>query len=107
MYSLRNDEENSMSVAAIMKTTITALVLGTLMISNSYGFERNLYERIVKDAIGTIVIQKFNDGSYGNGGISIDRIFNYNYNFAPSGRWIVREKGWCFANWKTGGTDCF
>ena len=96
-----------MPVPVIMKTTVTALILGILMISNSYGWERNLYERIVKDAIGTIVIQKFNDGSYANGGISKDRNFNYTYNFAPSGRWIVREKGRCFANWKTGGTNCF
>ena len=96
----------NMTVPVIMKTT-TALVLGTLMISNSYGFERNLYERLVQDAVEIIVIQKFNDGSYANGGISIDRIFNYNYNFAPSGRWIVRGRGRCFANWKTGGTNCY
>ena len=96
-----------MTVKAIMKTTVTALVLGILMISNSYGWESNLYERIVKDAIGTIVIQKFNDGSYANGGFSIDRIFNHNYNFTPSGKWIVRERGRCIANWKTGGTNCY
>ena len=89
-----------------MKTTIMALILGFLMISNSYGWERNLYERIVKDAVEEIVIQKF-DGYDGRGGIAIDRIFNYNYNFAPSGRWIVRERGRCFANWKSGGTNCF
>jgi hypothetical protein len=96
-----------MTVSAIFKTQITALVLGTLMISNSYGSERNLYERIVKSAVEQIVIQKVNDGSYANGGFSIENIFSYDGNFAPSGRWIARAPGKCFANWKTGGTNCY
>ena len=98
-----------MTVSAIFKTQITALVLGTLMISNSYayGSERNIYERIVRNAVEQIVIQKVNNGSYANGGFSIENIFNYDGNFAPSGRWVVRPQGKCFANWKTGGTNCY
>ena len=91
-----------------MKTTITALVLGTLMISNSYGFERNLYERIVQDAIEIIVIQKFNGGYYGRGGIAIDNVFGSNGDFNPSGRWIVRDRGSnCPRLRSYGRPDCF
>ena len=96
-----------MTIPTIMKTTITALVLGTLMISNSYGQERNFYDRIFKNVIEQIVIQKFNDGSYANGGFSIENIFSYDGSFTPSGKWIVRERGRCIANWKTGGTNCY
>ena len=97
-----------MTIPTIMKTTITALVLGTLMISNSYGFERNLYERIVQDAIEIIVIQKFNGGYYGRGGIAIDGIFNHRGNFTPSGRWIMRDRGSnCPRLRSYGRSDCY
>ena len=97
-----------MTVKAIMKTTITALVLGTLMISNSYGFERNLYERLVQDAVEIIVIQKFNGGYYGRGGIAIDNVFGSNGDFNPSGRWIVRDRGSnCPRLRSYGRPDCF
>ena len=97
-----------MTIPTIMKTTITALVLGTLMISNSYGFERNLYERIVQDAIEIIVIQKFNGGYYGRGGIAIDDVFGPRGNFTPSGRWIMRDRGSnCPRLRSYGRSDCY
>ena len=100
-----------MTVVGIMKTTVTALVLGTLMISNSYGWERDsLYERIFKDAIEQIVSQKFNGGYYGRGaGIAIDGIFSDNGDFLPEGRWIVRgQRGSnCPKHRSYGRPDCY
>ena len=101
-----------MTVKAIMKTTITALVLGTLMISNSYGedFGQGFYERIAKNAIEQIVIQRFNGGYYGRGaGIAIDGIFSGNGDFLPEGRWIVRgQRGSnCPTRRSYGRPDCY
>ena len=76
-----------------------------ILLSVSYvnASDKELFDKILKYAITTIIMEKYPEIKSNNGLVfKIDRVFP-----TPSGRIIIQEKGKCVANWKTTNVDCF
>ena len=69
----------------------------------AYSSDKELFDKILKNAITTIILEKYPSVETNNGIVfKLNRVFP-----TPSGTFNVREKGKCKANWKTTKIDCF
>ena len=63
----------------------------------AYSSDKELFDKILKNAITTIILEKYPSVETNNGIVfKLNRVFP-----TPSGTFNVREKGKCKANWKT------
>ena len=70
---------------------------------NAYASDKELAVKMLQSAITTIVMEKYSTVAVGkNAVLGINQLFP-----VPQGTWKVMQQGKCYANWKTGGTDCY
>ena len=89
----------------IYTTIYVSLILVFLMSFSkiAYSSDKELFDKILKNAITTIILEKYPSVETNNGIVfKLNRVFP-----TPSGTFNVREKGKCKANWKTTKIDCF
>ena len=69
----------------------------------AYSSDKELFDKILKNAITTIILEKYPSVETNNGIVfKLNRVFP-----TPSGTFNVKEIGKCKANWKTTKIDCF
>ena len=89
----------------IYTTIYVSLILVFLMSFSkiAYSSDNELFDKILKNTITTIIMEKYPSVETNNGIVfKLNRVFP-----TPSGTFNVREKGKCKANWKTTKIDCF
>ena len=65
--------------------------------------DKELLDKLIKNAITTIVLEKFNKVSVGKKvDINIEQVFP-----SISGNFKLKKKNNCVANWKTTESDCY
>ena len=89
------------SHSSIYVSLILVFLMGFSKIA--YSSDKELFDRILKNALTTIILEKYPSVETNNGIVfKLNRVFP-----TPSGTFNVREKGKCKANWKTTKIDCF
>ena len=70
---------------------------------NASASDKELAIKMLQSAITTIVMEKYSSIPVGNNTVlGITQVFP-----TPKGTWKVMQQGKCYANWNTGGTDCY
>ena len=83
-----------------MRTILAAFLL--LVTTPAFASE-SFYEQAVKDVIQRVVINELHTIHVTPRTIiKVDRVFP-----SPRGRWIIRERETCYADWNNGGTRCY
>ena len=86
-----------------MRLVLKFITMILLSVSYVNASDKELFDKILKNAITTIIMEKYQEIKSNNGLVfKIDRVFP-----TPSGRISIQEKGKCVANWKTTNVDCF
>ena len=84
-----------------MKFTVVGIIC--LFAFNAYASDKELAIKVLQTAITTVVMEKYSTIPVGNNTVlGITQVFP-----TPKGTWKVMHSGKCYANWKTGGTDCY
>ena len=84
-----------------MKYIIFAVV--GLFTFNAHASDKELAKKVLQTAITTIVMEKYSTIAVGNNTVlGVTQVFP-----TPKGTWKVMQQGKCYANWNTGGTDCY
>ncbi len=89
------------SHSSIYVSLILVFLMGFSKIA--YSSDKELFDKILKNALTTIILEKYPSVETNNGIVfKLNRVFP-----TPSGTFNGREKGKCKANWKTTKIDCF
>jgi len=81
----------------------TAVGIICLFAFNAHASDKELAVKMLQSAITTVVMEKYSNILVGNNTVlGINQLFP-----VPQGTWKVMQQGKCYANWKTGETDCY